>query len=162
MNSFTSQHYPLSSKNKRQIVNDTSMYYYAVLLSIVLILVILRFHSLQYQIDTTLIVSGILGLFLSLFLGNRLAIVKLNKTYAQIFFVGEDISLLSVYDILYQQEKQAFPLRFTNHIRMGDEIIFHFKDQIIHLKKEDWNEFELIWECFCSYNSNTAINSGLV
>lgn len=128
------------------------MYYYAVLLSIVMVLVIMRLHSLQYQIDATLIICGLLGFFGSLYVGNRLAIVKLRKTYAQIFFVGTDISLLSVYDILNPQEKQAFPLRFANPIRIEDEISFHFNDQIIRLRKEDWNEFELIWECFCSYN----------
>lgn len=137
------------------------MSYYALLLAIVVIMVMLRFHALNYQMEISLAVWGILGMFGALYFGNQLAIVKLRKMYAQIFFVGEDFSLLSVYDILYQQDKQAFPLRFANPVRIGDEISFHFNDQIIRIKKQDWNEFELIWECFCSYNldiSNLTVN----
>ena len=72
--------------------------------------------------------------------------------YAEIFFVGEHVSLISVYDILFPKQKEAFPLRFTNPSRSENRISFHYNDQIISLKKEDWEEFDLIWEAFFDIN----------
>ncbi|MFN0202699.1 MAG: hypothetical protein ACKVTZ_14335 [Bacteroidia bacterium] len=148
MQSFKSHHYPPSDKTRFSITQEYAMYYYGLLLLAVIILVMIRAMSSQ-DVAMSLAIWGALGTFASLFLGKQMATVKLKKTYAEIFFVGEHFSLLSVHDVLYQSEnKHAFPLRYANVSRSGDFLYFHFNDQIITLKKEDWADFELIWQSF--------------
>ena len=76
-----------------------------------------------------------------------MAYIKLRKNIAEIFFLQDHFSLISVYEILYGSENKAFPLRYANPQRTADGISLHFDDQIINLKEEDWEDFELIWNC---------------
>lgn len=84
---------------------------------------------------------------IALLLGNMIAYGQLRRRYAEIFFVNEHFSLISVYDILYQQEQRAFPLIYANPRLSGDksQITLHFHDRLVTLKRDDWEDFELIW-----------------
>ncbi len=147
MTSFRSGHYP-RSKNTFLITQEYAMRYYLVLMFIVLVGAVIR--SMK---EKEMIIYIILALVACIFLGNLLAHVKLRRSIAEIFFVNDAFSIISVHDILHQSPKRSFPLRFANPTRTQDEIQFHFEDQIMHLKREDWaDEFDLIWNWF---NSST-------
>ena len=142
MKSFKSHHYP-DSKQKFLIIQETAIYYYAVFMMVVMLGLVLRMFS-----GESILLFGVGGVFLSMLFGNFAAVVKLRKTYAEIFFVGEHFSIISTYDILFATEKQAFPLRYASPNRLNDEIHFTFNDQIIVFKKEDWEKFDELWAAF--------------
>jgi hypothetical protein len=91
---------------------------------------------------------AVVGLLGSVILGNLFAIVKLKKTYAEIFFVGEHFSLISVHDILFSQQKKAFPILYANPQRNEQFISFHFGDQIIQINRREWENPDALWEAF--------------
>lgn len=145
MNSYKSHQYP-TTRNPILMLQEKAMFYYAVFCGGMLAgLMLLMQSGVSSWIS---LIYAIAGLLISVGLGNVFAAVKLKKTYAQIFFVGENVSLISVYDILFPGDRPAFPLRFTNPLRSESVLSFHFKDQIIVLKKEDWDDFESIWQQF--------------
>lgn len=132
------------------VVQEAAMYYYALISVFVMLGIILLM-----QAGKGILVFAMVGFTLAIVIGNVLARVKLRKMYAEIFFVGEHVSLISVYDILFPKQKEAFPLRFANPGRSENRLSFHFNDQIIVLNKEDWEEFDLIWEAFFDVNQET-------
>jgi hypothetical protein len=143
--SFRSQHYP-RSKNTLLVTQEYAGRYYFVLMMIVLIGAVIRTYK-----DREMIVFSIVALILCILLGNLFAQVKMRRSIAEIFFVNDGFSIISVHDILHQSPKRSFPLKFANPTRTENEIQFHFEDQIMTLKREDWGgEFELIWSWFTS------------
>lgn len=143
MNSFRSRHFP-SSKNPIMLVQEYAMYYYAVFMIFLLMAIVLK----MFAGNGSIMGLGIGGVLIAMGFGNVAAVVTLRKTYAQIFFVGEHFSLISVYDILFPKQKPAFPLRYANATRTQDTLSFHFNDQIITLVRADWEDLDLIWEAF--------------
>lgn len=140
MMSFRSRNYPRSTQTF-MVMQEFAMRYYAIFALIVMIGVVLRVY---YQREAVLF--GFIGAAIAIFLGNILATVQAKRKIAEIFFVNDGLSVISVYDILHQTPKRSFPLRFANPTRNGDQIQFHFEDQIIEIKREDWDEdFDLIW-----------------
>lgn len=120
------------------------MQYYAAFAAILILGIMTAVVSGAAEIP--LLVGGLVGLLASAGLANVLAGVKLRNSYAQIFFLDDHISVLSVYDILYSNQPHAFPLQYTNPQRSGELIQIHYGDQILSLKQEDWGEdFEQIW-----------------
>ena len=94
----------------------------------------------------SMIMWSLVAMGIALLMANAMAYAKLRRTYAQIFFVDDHFSLISVYDILYQKENHAFPLNYANPTHHGNEIQLHYADQIVSLKRADWEEdFDLIW-----------------
>lgn len=91
---------------------------------------------------------GIGGEIAAILLANGAASVSMNRRIAEIFFLNENFTVLTVGDLLYDKEKKPFPLRFANPVRQGDKIQFHFTDNILQIQKEDWPEFELLWHRF--------------
>ncbi len=150
MHSFKSKHFPSTSK-PFLIVQEAAMYYYALISVFVMLGIILLM-----QAGKDILGFAVIGFAVAILMGNVLARVKLRKMYAEIFFAGEHVSLISVYDILFPKQKEAFPLRFANPGRGQTTISFHFNDQIIVLQKEDWAEFELIWEAFFELNQEVV------
>lgn len=146
MHSFKSKHFPTTNK-PFMVVQEAAMYYYAIISVFVMLGIILLM-----QAGKEILWFAMFGFSLAIFLGNVLARVKLRKMYAEIFFAGEHVSLISVYDILFPKQKEAFPLRFANPGRSHTSISFHFNDQIVVLNREDWEEFDLIWEAFFDVN----------
>lgn len=140
MTSFKSKHYPASS-NSLMVIQDIAMRYYAVLALIVMAAVMVKISIGQSPLWV-----GVLGFIGAIIMGNAIAYVQLRKQYAQIFFVKQHFSLISVYEILYKKENNAFPLRYANPTRSEDQINLHFNDQIITLDRDDWEDFDLIWE----------------
>lgn len=145
MASFRSEHYP-RSKNTLLVTQEYAGRFYLVLVFIVLIAAVIRSYK-----DKEMIVFSIVALVLCLILGNLFAQVKMRRSIAEIFFVNDGFSIISVHDILHQSPKRSFPLKFANPTRTQDEIQFHFEDQILTLRREDWGEeFDLIWNWFIS------------
>lgn len=145
MASFRSTHYP-QSKNAFIIKQEYAMRYYGVLMLIMLVGGVIRSYK-----DRDMIVFIVIALIGCIALGNLLAHVKLKRSIAEIFFVNDGFSIISVHDILHQSPKRSFPLRFANPTRTQDRIQFHFEDQIMTLEREDWaEEFDLIWNWFIS------------
>lgn len=122
------------------IAQEYAMQYYAILMLFVMAAVMLKVYVGQNPIWW-----GVLGTAAALGLGNLMAYVSMNRNYAEIFFVNEHFSLITVHEILNEKKNTAFPLHYANPQRIGEEITLHFNDQIITLKAEDWEEFDLIW-----------------
>lgn len=81
-------------------------------------------------------------------LGNLLAYGKLQRTIAEIFFVGEQFTIISVYEIIHEKPQQAFPLAYANPRISPDRsrVTIHYHDRVMVLRREDWEEFDLICE----------------
>lgn len=138
--SFRSKHYPKSASAFR-IRQETAMRYYAGLFFVVMIGAVLRI-----QAGHDGLVFGVVGIVLATILGNVIARVQLRRNIAEIFFINDGFSIISIEDILQQSAKRSFPLRFADPTRTATQIQFNFEDQIITLNKEDWDaEFDLIW-----------------
>lgn len=145
MTSFRSQHYP-RSKNTFMVTQEYAGRYYMVLMLIVLIGAVIRTYK-----DRDMVIYSIAALIICILLGNLFAQVKMRRSIAEIFFVNDGFSIISVHDILHQSPKRSFPLKFANPTRNNDAIQFHFEDQILTLRREDWGEeFDLIWNWFIS------------
>jgi hypothetical protein len=141
--SFRSQHYPRST-NTLLVTQEYAGRYYFVLLFIVMIGAVIRSYN-----NKEMILFSIIALILSVLLGNLFGQVKLRRSIAEIFFVNDGFSIISVHDILHKSPKRSFPLKFANPTRTENAIQFHFEDQILQLKREDWgDEFDLIWNWF--------------
>jgi hypothetical protein len=150
MASFRSQHYPRST-NTLLVTQEYAGRYYFVLAMIVLIGAVIRSYK-----SKEMIIYSIVALVLCVLLGNLFAQVKMRRSIAEIFFVNDGFSIISVHDILHQSPKRSFPLKFANPTRTNDEIQFHFEDQIMTLKREDWgDEFDLIWNWFTASGQGT-------
>ncbi|MFK7926509.1 MAG: hypothetical protein AB8H47_31460 [Bacteroidia bacterium] len=143
MNSFQSKHFP-TSKNGILVLQGFAMQYIAGFNVVLMLGILVKVVSQGAGMDILWI--AVIGELIAVGLGNLLAYAKLKKTYAQIFFVNEHFSLISVYEILFKRENNAFPLRYANPRLDGEQNIMtiHFNDQIITLRREDWEEFDLI------------------
>lgn len=140
MMSFRSRHYPRANSAFR-IRQEYAMRYYAFLLFVVMIGVVIRSQG-----GREVIIFGSVGIVLALFIGNLLAKVQLRRSIAEIFFINDGFSIIAVDDILEKTAKPSFPLRFADPTRGDNKIQFNFEDQIITLKREDWGtDFDLIW-----------------
>jgi hypothetical protein len=138
--SFRSRHYPKSVSPFR-IRQEYAMRYYAALLFIVMIGSVLRI-----QTGHDGVYFGLVGIVLAIMAGNVMAKVELRRSIAEVFFINDGLSIISIEDILQQSAKRSFPLRFTDPTRTVSQIQFNFEDQIITLNKADWDaDFDLIW-----------------
>lgn len=137
---FRSKFFP-SSGNRFAVLQEYAMQYYAIFVMTVMIFVVVRIY---YQQEVFWI--GTVGGLLAVAVANMFAYVKMQRKIAEIFFVNDSFSIISVADIVYEQELKNFPLRFANPTRNGDTIQIHFTDQILTLKREDWDEFDLVWD----------------
>ncbi|RMG61004.1 MAG: hypothetical protein D6722_20270 [Bacteroidetes bacterium] len=147
MTRFISHKYPRSA-NKLLITQEYAMPYYAAFNGVIMLLLLVQIVSGGMGID--LLWWVVIGEALALGLGNLLGRARLRRTYAQLFFVSDHFSLISVHDILSGEEHQAFPLKFANASLdpEGDRLTLHFSDQVVVLQREDWEEFDLICEYF--------------
>ncbi|GAB4410408.1 MAG: hypothetical protein OHK0039_14780 [Bacteroidia bacterium] len=145
MTSFRSKHYP-DTRNPLRITQEYAMRYYTGMNVLIMLGVLVKIVSGSYGI--LLLWGVIIAEAIAFVLGNVLARASLRRRYAQIFFVSEHFSLISVHDILYEQDHQAFPLKLASpHLDPeGDRITLHFNDQIVTLLREDWEDFDLIWD----------------
>lgn len=143
MTSFQSKNFP-TSKNGILVLQGFAMQYIAGFNVVLMLGILVKVVSQGAGMDILWI--AVIGELIAVGLGNLLAYAKLKKAYAQIFFVNEHFSLISVYEILFKRENNAFPLRYANPRLDGEQNIMtiHFNDQIITLRREDWEEFDLI------------------
>ncbi len=143
MTSFHSKHFP-NSKNGLLVLQGFAMQYIGGFNVVLMLGILVKVVSQGAGLNILWI--AVIGEIIAVGLGNLLAYAKLKKTYAQIFFVNEHFSLISVYEILFKRENNAFPLRYANPRLDGEQNILtiHFNDQIITLRREDWEEFDLI------------------
>ncbi len=140
MESFRSRNYP-SRKSPFVALQESAMPFYGGFMLFVMAVVILRMNS-----GHDVLWFGTIGALLSVILGNFFAQVRMRRQIAEIFFTGETFSIISIYDIIYKQPAESFPLRFANPTRTNHEIQLHYKDQVMQLHREDWGEeFDLIW-----------------
>lgn len=145
MTRFRSKNYP-STNRKFLIVQELALRYYGIISVFIMIGVLAMLQSKQD--GSTIIWFVVGGMFTALIMGNLLAFVKLRKAWAEIFFVGQTFTLLSTYDILYGAEPVSFPMVYANASRSNqnpDEISLHYSDLIVVLKRDDWEDFDLIW-----------------
>ncbi len=141
--SFRSRHYP-PKRSAFLVQQDYALRYYAILTFLVMVIVMLRINAGK---DPLLI--GVIGEAIAILLGNIIANVQLRKKIAEIFFVNDGFSVIPIHSALHQVPAQSFPLRFANPTRTVNTIQFHYEDQIMVLKRDDWGEdFDLIWNWF--------------
>ncbi|MEO0894803.1 MAG: hypothetical protein AAFY71_00185 [Bacteroidota bacterium] len=143
MTSFHSKQYP-KSRNKLAISQEYAMQYYAGINVVIMVYVMLSVVS--GNTDMNLLWGVLIAEVVAVVVGNWLGQSLLQRTWAEIFFVGEHFSLISVGEILDKPNNHAFPLRLANPFLDPDQdkVTFHFNDQVITLRRKDWEEFDLI------------------
>jgi hypothetical protein len=147
MKSFRSHHYPRSG-NAFLVRQEYAMQYYGVLN--ILLMAGLLLYLLSGSRGLSLVFWAIGGELAAIALANMFTSVRLHRTYAEIFFLKDHFSLISVNEILSGRKNEAFPLRFAQARVSGDrsQISLHFGDEIVELKREDWEDFDGIIESF--------------
>lgn len=141
--SFRSRDYPRRAQ-PFLIQQEYAIRYYAILTFLVMIAVMLRVNAGKDPLY-----FGLVGAGLAIFLGNLMAGVQVRRKIAEIFFVNDGFTIISIHSALSQTPTRPFPLRFANPTRTEGTIQFHYEDQIMTLKREDWPEdFDLIWNWF--------------
>lgn len=138
MDSFRSRYYPLRKKRWR-IFQEQAMRHYAILASVVMLITLVRMVQHKEILWFTLI-----GLAIGLAIANIMAVVSLRKQVAEVFILQEHFAVLSVYDILFEQETKSFPLIMASPNREGDRLSFHYFDRIVTLNGGDWENFDLL------------------
>ena len=121
------------------------MTYYAAISFMVMLGAVLRMNA-----GKDILWFGLIGEAIAIFMGNILATASMKRRIAEVLFVSESFSLISVHDILYKTPPVSFPLKFANPVRQGDQIQVHYQDQVLMLKKEDFDDFDLIWNWLIS------------
>jgi len=53
-----------------------------------------------------------------------------------------------VQDIIEGKQPEAFPLSYANPQHGGDTLTVHYHDQIIPLRRRDWQDFDRLWVNF--------------
>ena len=141
--SFKSRHFPANA-NRFAHQQSVAMRYYAGIALVIMMAVVVTISQGSGGQQFALFVALAAGI--GVFIANALAQASLRRTYAQIQFVGDHFSLISVHDVLSQNDNHAFPLRYANPSRMGaDRIQLHYSDQVITLVRDDWEDFDIIW-----------------
>jgi hypothetical protein len=125
------------------VVQEYAMSYYAGLSFIVMLGAVLRINA-----GKDILLFALIGEGVAIFLGNVLSTAAMKRKIAEVLFVSESFSLISVHDLVYKSPPLSFPLKFANPVRMGDTIQVHYLDQVLTLKKEDFDDFDLIWNWF--------------
>lgn len=151
MISFKSKHYPRTAQSF-VILQEHAMRYYGIFMSIVMLLVMLRFY---FQKDFFWV--AIIGASVALIMGNAAAYATLRRRVAEILFVGDTFSLISVYDIVFKQPNTSFPLRLANPVRVEQGIEIHYEDQVLTLKASDWEDLGVIWDWLTSDQSRPTV-----
>ena len=125
------------------------MVYYGIF-NLIMMVVILAMAS-KGGLGQSMFWLAVVGEIVIIGLGNLLTYGKLNRSIGRVFFVNQHFSMISVYDILFKKEKStAFPLIYANP-QMDPEqntLTVHFNDQIITLRRDDWEEFDLMRDYF--------------
>lgn len=120
------------------------MQYYAAFNVVIMLAVLVQVATQGFAPESLWIV--LVAEAIALGMGNLLAQAKLKNTYAEIFFVNEHFSLISVHEILNEQQNHAYPLLYANpaYDPEREQLTLHFNDQVVTLKREDWDDFDLI------------------
>jgi len=145
MVSFRSKYFP-SSRNRLVITQEYAMQYYAAFNMIIMLGVLVKVVSGGW--GASLIWPVVIAEAVAIGLGNLLASAKLKRSYAEIFFIEDHFSLISVYEILNKRENEAFPMVYASPSfdPSGDRLTLHFHDQVITLYRKDWEDFDLIYD----------------
>ncbi|MEO0581836.1 MAG: hypothetical protein AAF135_06425 [Bacteroidota bacterium] len=143
MTSFRSKLYPTST-NRVRVVQESSMQYYAGLNVLIMLYVIAAISTGDFSFN--LLWQVVIMEVIAVGLGNMLGRARLHRNYAEIFFVGDHFSLISVYEVVTERKNHAFPMMYASPSMNpeGDQLTFHFNDQVITLRRKDWEEFDLI------------------
>ena len=140
MTNFKSKYYPHTAQ-KIVVIQEYALRYYATFFTLFMIFILLRIMS-----GKEIILESLLGAAGSIILGNIFAYGSMKRRIAEIFFVNDSFTVVSVHDILYTKPGQSFPLRMANPFRSGSEIQFTYGDQIMRIQQEDWEGFDVIWQ----------------
>jgi hypothetical protein len=140
---FRSRHYPRKA-NKVVVKQEYAMKFYAMFAAVVMMLAVLRMQS-----GHGILWFSLIGMVLAVVLGSFFANAQMERQVAEILFVNDSFSIISVKDALHQGPTGRFPLHFSNPHRTENTITFTYEDRILTLKREDWeDEFDLIWNWF--------------
>ncbi len=147
MTNFKSRHYP-SSRSGVLVVQEYAIQYYGAFNILLMLAVLVQISAGKWSQGLMWMV--VVGEVIALALGNMLALAKTRRNYAEVFFLEDHFSLISVHEILFSPKNHAFPLLYANAVMDpdGDRFSVHFNDQIINFYKKDWEEFDLIWGYF--------------
>lgn len=147
MTKFQSKHFP---KNRRGLLTlqEYAVQYYAGLNLLIMFYALAQISG--GNSGQSLLWTVVIAEIIALGLGNMLALARTRRSYAQIFFLNDHFSLISVHEILFSPQNQAFPLIYANPVMdaEGDKFTVHFNDQIIPFYRKDWEEFDTIFAWF--------------
>jgi hypothetical protein len=132
------------------ITQEHAIRYYAMFNVVLMLAVLVKVASGDFGLD--LLWPVVIAEAIALGLGNLLAVAKLKRSYAEIFFVEEHFSLISIHEILHGREYDAFPMAYAAPAvdPEGDKLTIHYHDQVITLYRRDWEEFDLVCDWLLS------------
>ncbi len=147
MTKFQSRFFP-ESRNGFLALQQYAMQYYGAFNLLLMLAVMVQVSS--GVAGGTLLAVVVIGEIVALALGNALAMAKTRRSYAEVFFLTDHFSLISVHEILFSPNNQAFPLLYANPVmdREGNSFTVHFNDEIVAFHRKDWEDFDLIWGWF--------------
>lgn len=154
LHSYKSRFYP-KVRNAFRIRQEYAMRHYG-WLTLLLFLVLL--YLINYSKEFVLV--GIFGGIISFGIANVLAGVSMRRHYAEAFFVNEQFCILSVYDLVYDQSQQAFPVLYGSPQRTQEGIQLNYHDQVVILRDADWPQIQEIWQRFWITQPNNPLNTG--
>ena len=146
MTNFRSSFFPRSS-NRLLISQEYAMQYYAGLNMIIMLGILVKVISAGMGIGSGMILAIVLAELAAVGIGNLMAYAKMRRNIAEILFINDHFSLISVYEVLDENKPKAFPMIYANASMISEDTIsLHFNDQVVNLKRENWEEFDLLCE----------------
>lgn len=151
LHSYKSRFYP-GSRNAFRIRQEYAVKHYGWLASVLLIVLLYLINHSQ-----AFIWVGIVGGVVCLGFANVLAGISMRRHYAEIFFVNEQFCLLSVYDLVYDQPQQAFPVVYGSPQQVAGGIQLNYHDRVVTLQNLDWSQMPEIWQRFWIAQANDSL-----
>ncbi len=85
---------------------------------------------------------GIIGVFATIFLANMFAIVSMRKDLAEIGFHEGHFYLRNVYQVIFDQKPEFFPLPYANAQLKGEQLSITYFDSIYFLDAQEWYNWD--------------------
>jgi hypothetical protein len=139
MQTFTSRQYP-QTRNALMLQQEHAMRAYAVVVvgaMVVTMMQVAQGKPLSWWLLALLLGGGVIA--------NVIAGMQLKRTVGAIMFGTEHFTVLSVQDIASQKQPEPFPLAYANPSHNGNVLTFHYHDQVMALRREDWPDFDTLW-----------------
>lgn len=102
-----------------------------------LMLIILLLMALHESIFWT----GVLGIFGVAVFANVLALINMRRRPAMVGLDEQSFFIMSVYDVVFKEEVETFPLPYANVKARGHTMTLTYHDKVMTLKAQEWPDW---------------------